>query len=88
MGLLKGRFQSLKEIRVQLNDSRHHMIVIMWARVCIILHNLIICIEGDNFDEIWRDGLMQAGLDCERCIVFDADEEGELRVGDTLEWVW
>ena len=64
------------------------MIVIIWARVCIILHNLIICIEGDNFDEIWRDGLMQAGLDGEQHVVFDADEEGELRVGDTLEWAW
>ena len=64
------------------------MIVIMWACVCIILHNLIIRIEGDNFDEIWRDGLMQAGLDGERHVVFDADEEGELRVGDALEQAW
>lgn len=39
------------------------MIIIMWARVCIILHNLIIRIEGDNFDEKWRDGLVQRGLD-------------------------
>jgi DDE superfamily endonuclease len=63
MGLLKGTFQSLKEIRIQLTDSRRHMIIIMWARVCIVLHNLIIRIEGDNFDKKWRDGLMQEGLD-------------------------
>jgi hypothetical protein len=38
------------------------MVVIMWARVCIILHNLIIRIEGDNFDEEWREELGRAGL--------------------------
>jgi hypothetical protein len=81
MGLLKGTFQSLKEIRIQLTDSRHHMIVIMWARVCIVLHNLIICIEGDNFDERWRDGLVRAGLNCLHGGIPDADEEA----GDNLE---
>jgi hypothetical protein len=39
------------------------MIIIMWARVCIVLHNLIIRIEGDNFDREWRDGLVQRGMD-------------------------
>lgn len=27
-----------------------------------VLHNLIICIESDNFDKAWRDGLVQKGL--------------------------
>jgi hypothetical protein len=81
MGLLKGMFQSLKEIWIQLTDSRRHMIVIMWAHVCIVLHNLIIHIEGDNFDERWRDGLVQAGLNCLHGGIPDADEE----VGDDLE---
>ena len=76
IGLLKGTFQSLKEIRIQLNDSRHHKIVVIWARVCIILHNLVIRIEGDNFDEAWRDGIMHSadehdGLD-------DSDEDDAL----------
>ena len=38
------------------------MIIIMWARVCIVLHNLIIRIEGDNFDDIWRASLVRRGL--------------------------
>jgi hypothetical protein len=63
MGLLKGTFQSLKEIRVQLINTKRHMIIIMWARACIVLHNLIIRIEGDNFDERWRESLVQRGLD-------------------------
>jgi hypothetical protein len=60
------------------------MIIIMWARVCIILHNLIIRIEGDNFDEMWRDGLVQSGLDDGLDDgLYDADEEDEF--GNTLE---
>jgi len=54
MGLLKGTFQSLKEIQIQVVNAKRHKIVIMWARACIILHNLIIHIEGDNFDSMWR----------------------------------
>jgi hypothetical protein len=57
------------------------MIIIMWARVCIVLHNLIIRIEGDNFDEEWRDGLVRTGLDHERGA--DTDEEDE--PGDELQ---
>jgi hypothetical protein len=81
MGLLKGTFQSLKEIRIQLVDARRHMIIIMWARVCIVLHNLIIRIEGDNFDGVWRDGLVRRGLDIEHGS--DAEEEDD--AGDDLE---
>lgn len=81
MGLLKGTFQSLKEIHIQLIDARHHMIIIMWAHICIVLHNLIIRIEGDNFDEEWRDGLVQIGLDRERGADLDEGDEH----GDDLE---
>jgi hypothetical protein len=38
------------------------MIIIMWARVCIVLHNLIIRIEGDDFDDVERAGLVRRGL--------------------------
>ena len=61
------------------------MIVIMWARVCIVLHNLIIRIEGDNFDERWRDSIVRRGLDLERADT-DSDEGDELE--DDLERAW
>ena len=78
--MLKGMFQSLKEIHVQLINTKRHMVIIMWARVCIVLHNLIIRIEGDNFDERWRECLVRVGLD-------DANGDGddEDRLGDALE---
>jgi hypothetical protein len=55
------------------------MLIIMWTRVCIILHNLIIRIEGDNFDTDWRETLVEAGQD--RRIGADEEEEG----GDALQ---
>jgi hypothetical protein len=82
MGMLKGTFQSLKEIRIQLINTKRHMIIIMWARVCIVLHNLIIRIEGDNFDEKWRESLVNIGRDRNRANG-DADEEED--PGDVLE---
>jgi hypothetical protein len=83
MGMLKGTFQSMKEIRIQLINTKRHMVIIMWARVCIILHNLIIRIEGDNFDERWRESLVRMGLDHRRGANGDVDEEDE--PGDGLE---
>jgi hypothetical protein len=44
------------------------------------MHNLIIRIEGDNFDGEWRESLMTAGLESEHG---DADEDDW--TGDTLE---
>ncbi|KAI3998489.1 hypothetical protein K525DRAFT_176421, partial [Schizophyllum commune Loenen D] len=42
MGMLKGRWQSLRELRIQMTDQRRHLFAILWIRVCIILHNLIL----------------------------------------------
>jgi hypothetical protein len=84
MGLLKGTFQSLKEIRIQLVNIKRHMIIIMWARVCIVLHNLIIRIEGDNFDGRWRECLVRTGLDRERGADGDTGDEDEPGDGDAL----
>ena len=83
MGLLKGTFQSLKEIRIQLVNTKCHKLIIMWAHICIILHNLIIRIEGDNFDDQWRESLVRTDLEHERNAGNDIDEEEKPR--DALE---
>src|SRR6266849_10340700 len=83
MGLLKGTFQLLKEIRIQLVNTKRHKLIIMWTCACIILHNLIICIKGDNFDNQWRESLVRMGLEHEREAGDDTDEEEE--PGDALE---
>jgi hypothetical protein len=83
MGMLKGTFQSLKEIQIQLVNTKRHTIIIMWAHICIILHNLIICIEGDNFNERWRESLVRIGLDHRHDANGNTDEKDE--PGDVLE---
>ena len=75
----------MKEIRIQLVNIKHYKLIIMWARACIILHNLIIRIEGDNFDDQWRESLVRTGLEHERDAGDDTDEEEE--PGDALEQV-
>lgn len=69
----------MKEIRIHIVNVKRHLLVIMWARVCIILHNLIIRIEGDNFDTDWRESLVERGRD--QRVGADEEEEG----GDPLE---
>lgn len=58
MGLLKGRFQSLRELRIQVRDKEKHEWAVTWIRCCIILHNMIISIEGEDGDAGWRRSLI------------------------------
>ena len=52
IGLLKGRFQSLRELHIQINSQNQFDFAIIWIRVCFILHNFIIDIEGDSHDDM------------------------------------
>jgi hypothetical protein len=47
MGYIKGRFQSLRGLRQQIKNPRDHLLAIAWIKACLILHNLIIDIEGE-----------------------------------------
>ena len=46
MGALKGRFQCLRGLRVNINSREEHVEAGRWITVAIILHNLIIDVEG------------------------------------------
>lgn len=65
-------------------NTKRHKIVIMWARACIILHNLIIRIEGDDFDEGWREYIRRAGLTHNEAARAGGDADAE-DGPDTLE---
>lgn len=48
MGALKGRFQCLRGLRVDINNVNDHIEALRWITVAIILHNLFIDTEGPN----------------------------------------
>ncbi|KIL53858.1 hypothetical protein M378DRAFT_182723 [Amanita muscaria Koide BX008] len=47
MGALKGRFQCLRGLRVNINSPEDHVKAMRWITCVIILHNLIIDVEGE-----------------------------------------
>lgn len=48
IGILKERFQSLKELRQRVRGQDSMRIMNLWVRACFILHNILI---GDLHDE-------------------------------------
>jgi hypothetical protein len=55
MGVLKGRFQCLRGLRVKINNHKDHHEAMQWISVAIILHNLIIEIDGvEDIHEEWE----------------------------------
>lgn len=46
MGALKGRFQCLRGLRVDINNKSDHVAACRWITIAIILHNIIIEVEG------------------------------------------
>ena len=46
MGALKGHFQCLRGLHVDINTKADHVAACRWITIAIILHNLIIDVEG------------------------------------------
>lgn len=46
MGALKGRWPSLRGLRLNLNDPRDHLRICNWISCCILLHNAVLDIDG------------------------------------------
>ncbi|KIO27437.1 hypothetical protein M407DRAFT_38880, partial [Tulasnella calospora MUT 4182] len=57
MGAIKGRFQSLRGLRIRINRKRNHVDACNWIRMCLILHNLVIDIEGKDWATYYRSQL-------------------------------
>lgn len=43
--VLKGRFQSLRELRINIQTEKDLQIAVHWIKCCLILHNMIIRFE-------------------------------------------
>lgn len=46
MGALKGRWQCLRGLRICINSKHQHRAACLWMTIAIILHNLVIDVEG------------------------------------------
>jgi len=46
MGALKGRWQCLKGLRVPIRSNRDHVAACRWITIAIILHNIVVELEG------------------------------------------
>ncbi|KIY60885.1 hypothetical protein CYLTODRAFT_264712 [Cylindrobasidium torrendii FP15055 ss-10] len=46
MGALKGRWQCLRGLRVNINSNSEHVQACRWITIAIILHNMVIDVEG------------------------------------------
>lgn len=61
-GILKERFQSLKELRTRVTGKRTLRFINLWIRSCFILHNILI---GDLRDEQFLEGEDMQALQAE-----------------------
>ncbi|KAG5649380.1 hypothetical protein H0H81_004194 [Sphagnurus paluster] len=55
MGALKGRFQCLRGLRVDINSKNSHAHACRWIKCAIILHSLVIDVEGSHSAHYFRD---------------------------------
>jgi hypothetical protein len=70
IGILKGRFQSLKGLRIVIRREKDAKRAVYWIRACCVLHNLAL---QDPVDGEWLEG--------ER----DVEDEGPVEGGDGVE---
>jgi hypothetical protein len=53
MGALKGRWQSLRGLRVAINSKREHVQACRWITVAIVLHNIVVSQEGSEWSDYY-----------------------------------
>ena len=50
IGMLKGRFQSLRRMRVRLAGAKDANRIIDWVMACAIMHNMVLGMDQWDFD--------------------------------------
>jgi hypothetical protein len=49
MDALKGCWQCLRGLRVSINSKKEHVEAYQWVTIAIILHNIVVQVEGEEF---------------------------------------
>lgn len=47
IGVLKGRWSSLRELRVQIRQNEDMNRVLLWLSACVVLHNMVLLFGDD-----------------------------------------
>ena len=82
MGALKGRFQCLCGLPVNINSNGDHVKACRWITIAIILHNLVIDVEcGDSVGQ-FGDMHWQAEAEVDRELHEELDGGGSEVVGE------
>ena len=65
IGYLKGRFQSLKGLRIYIQDERSHKFATYWILACIVAHNIALECEAEERaedEDVDDDPFIREGL--------------------------
>jgi len=65
IGFLKGRFQSLKSLHINIKDDLSHKFATYWVVACIGVHNFALKVEAeekDDSDSDYQDPFVAEGL--------------------------
>ena len=52
IGMLKRRFQSLRDLRINILTKQDHARAVFWFRCCVIFHNILV---DDFYDARWTE---------------------------------
>jgi DDE superfamily endonuclease len=77
IGALKGRWQCLRGLRVPTNGKHEHVHPCHWITVAIILHNMLVEWEGNEWSKFWQ---LQYNCEAE----FDPNDGGPEEVLDAV----
>lgn len=78
MGFLKGRFSSLRGLRIQINERAHLKFATLWITACICVHNFAIEHEAGvdvTSDEFFIEGIRI--MEMERAKRMEREQERE-----------
>ncbi|KAF5346002.1 hypothetical protein D9758_013848 [Tetrapyrgos nigripes] len=71
IGFLKGRFSSLKDLRISITDESSHKLATYWGLGCVVTHNFAMTCEAEeryaegdySEDPIMRDPFLAEGIE-------------------------
>jgi hypothetical protein len=83
IGYLKGRFQSLKSLRILIKNKRDHQLATYWILACVVIHNIALDVEAEQRAE---DEEVECDPFYEGCDMYRDDAEaGPPSTGTRLE---